>query len=149
MKVLWKFITNNTVILYLLVGSVLFLIDLGVFLTLTKVFGLQIAIAQGISRTVGATVGFGSHKLVTFHNRSKKVKTVAAQGTGYVVLTVANIFISAAVVSGIEYIISHNLVLVKILAEIIMVTETYFVLRVIFAKPSNTEKKDPIDDHRD
>jgi putative flippase GtrA len=99
-----------------------------------KRIGAPTPIAQVISRSVGATVGFAGHKVFSFRNRDQSAKTFAAQGTGYLTITLINIAISPAVVTAVEHFLPGNLPLVKVLAEIVMVTETYFVLRWIFKK---------------
>lgn len=119
---------------YLLVGGGLFLVDLAVFLLLKRAFGLPTPIAQGVSRTVGSVTGFAAHKFFTFRNRDTTVTGVATQGSGYVALTVFNILFSPLVVSGVEHLLPGNLVRIKFLAEIILVTETFLVLRFIFRR---------------
>ena len=129
----WRKLIDGSAIRYLMVGGTLFLVDLATFLCLKKI-GTTTLIAQAISRTVGATLGFLGHKVISFRSRDYKTQLVAAQGAGYTISTVLNILISPILVAGLEYAVPGRLILVKVLAEIVMVIETYFVLRWIFRK---------------
>ncbi|MFO8071542.1 MAG: GtrA family protein [Polyangia bacterium] len=128
---IWRRLSDWSAFRYLVTGGVLFVIDLSIFLGLKRL-ETPTPIAQAISRTTGALIGFAGHKLYSFRNREWKGSRLAAQGTGYTVLTVANIFISPAVVMGFEWLLPGRLVLVKVLAEVVMVTETYLVLSWLF-----------------
>lgn len=127
----WRQITGRTMVRYLIVGFGLFLVDLSIFMLL-KLFGVSTPLAQAVSRTTGATAGFLTHKLFTFRNKSRKTAVLAVQGSGYIANTVFTIVISPLIVSGLEHLIPHNLIIVKILTEIIMVTEVYIAMRFIF-----------------
>lgn len=120
---------HKSIFRYLITGIVLFLIDLSVFFTCNK-FGISITFSQVIARSVGATVGFGAHKYFSFKNYD--TSSIAIQGTGYVALTIFNIFASSGVVVGLNYALAQHLLVIKILAEIIMITETYLVLQMLF-----------------
>ncbi len=128
---IWRRLSEWSMFRYLVTGGVLFLIDLAVFLGLKEI-ETPTPVAQAISRTCGALIGFAGHKLYSFRNRDWKGGRLAAQGTGYTVLTVVNIFFSPAVVTGFEWLLPGRLVLVKVLAEVVMVSETYLVLRWLF-----------------
>ncbi len=116
---------------YLMTGGALFAIDLAVFLTL-KHLDASTPLAQVVSRTVGAAVGFVGHKAFSFRNRDRETRAIAVQGGGYLACTILNIIISPFIVTGVELLLPYNLTFVKIVAEVVMVTETYFVLRWVF-----------------
>lgn len=123
---------GRSTVRYLFIGGVLFLLDLAAFLAL-KHLGIGTVPAQVVSRTVGAAAGFAGHKLVSFRNREQGGRALAAQGTSYAVLTVVNILISPLVVVGFEHLLGWaGLPVVKVAAEVVMVTETYLVLRWVF-----------------
>lgn len=124
-----------TPIRYSITGILLFVVDLTVFLTL-KHFGATTLFSQFVSRSVGASLGFVGHKFFSFCNKKFSMSVIAIQGTGYISCSIFNIFISPFVVLGFEYLIPNNLFLVKFLAEVIMVVETYFILKWIFGSRS-------------
>ena len=124
----WQFIR------YLLVGGTLFLIDLSVFLVLVQFCELDIRIAQGVSRTTGAIVGFFAHKYITFEATSNNsVISVKNQGLIYTLATISiNILFSPFIVWSIVQLLPGRLVLSKIISEILLVLLIYLILRTIF-----------------
>ncbi len=129
----WRALWSSSPIRYLATGSFLFLIDLAVFMTL-KSLGVSTVAAQAVSRTIGATIGFAGHKLFSFKNKEKNAAALTIQGTSYAICTIANIVISPVVVLAFEHLVPTNLILVKVFAEMVMIVETYIVLRWIFGK---------------
>jgi putative flippase GtrA len=130
---LWARVSRHQVVRYLLFGCTLFVLDLAVFLGLTFL-SVPIPAAQVISRTTGAAAGFVGHKVFTFRDRDGSTPTIAVQSAGYVACTLINIVLSPIVVTAFAYQLPYNLLIVKILAEIVMVSETYLVLKWVFKK---------------
>jgi putative flippase GtrA len=135
---MWTFVCGlreASICRYLVVGAALFVIDLMVFMVQVRGIGIDLRIAQLISRTVGATVGFWGHKLITFRDlRTDSVRAgrTARQGLLYVVVIVLNILISPFVLQGVVDLLTKVLPLAKIITEAIIVSETYLLLRLIF-----------------
>ena len=119
---------------YLVIGGMLFLVDLSVFLLLKRL-GLPTSLAQLSSRSVGALLGFVAHKRITFRNVDNRSSVLALQGGGYLLATLLTILISPFVVSGIEILIPRQLVVVKIVSEILMVIASYLAMRIVFRSP--------------
>jgi len=122
---------------YLLVGGGLFVLDTAVFLTLVRLFGWDLRLAQLVSRTVGAATGFVGHRGFTFRQPGKDhAHSVAAQGTGYVAVTLFNIAFSPFVVQfaawAVPGTLPFSLVLAKIAAECVIVVESFLLLNVVF-----------------
>ncbi|MBN1382513.1 MAG: GtrA family protein [Deltaproteobacteria bacterium] len=120
---------------YLFVGGLLFLLDLSVFLTLAEIFSFDIRLAQAISRTAGAVAGFGGHKYISFRTRSVGSFILGIeQGMSYTLLTIINIFISPFIVQLAVHTVGGSLTIGKVVAEMFIVMETYFLLRFVFRK---------------
>lgn len=118
---------------YLFTGVGLFLIDLAVFMTCTLIFGLEIWLGQIISRTVGAIVGFFGHKYFSFRSRREHSHSLLAlQGGAYTLITIFNILLSPIVVYMVVEATHGKLISAKIISEIILVCETYILLRILF-----------------
>lgn len=119
---------------YLGVGALLFLFDLIFFLSMVHFAGLDIRIAQGISRTAGAGLGFLGHKYITFRASGKRSTfSWTGQSLSYIAATLAfNLFISPFVLWGVVQVMGGSLVLSKIVAEIFLVVFAYLILRLIF-----------------
>ncbi len=116
---------------YLAVGLGLFAVDCAVFFSL-KFAGLPIAVAQLVSRSVGAGVGFFGHKYFSFRNTDNESVDLAAQGSGYLGVTVLNILLSPVVVVGLDKLLPVPLLVVKVIAEAFMVIETFLLLNLVF-----------------
>lgn len=145
----FKRLTSNTVFRYLLTGGTLFLIDFAVFVGF-KSLGVATPVAQVISRTTGAAVGFVGHKLFTFGNRDRSATTMAVQGTGYIGVTIFTILFSPLVVGFFAHVIPSDMrvleavpyvsatglywMIVKVPSEVIMLVITYILLNLIFMK---------------
>lgn len=118
---------------YLLTGAGLFLIDLAVFMTCTLIFGLEVWLGQIISRTVGAIVGFFGHKYFSFHSKKEHSRSLLAlQSSVYILITILNILLSPIVVYMAVEVTHGKLISAKIITEIILVGETYILLRILF-----------------
>jgi putative flippase GtrA len=128
---------------YVLTGGILYGIDLGAFLFCCKVLGLNIMLSQGIARTLGAIVGFFGHKYFSFGNKKLEdgFYSMASQGGKYLFVTVFNVFFSPFLVYAFAWVFSGHLIVTKVVAEIILVIETYFLLRLIFLSTRKEEKK--------
>ncbi len=132
---------RRSLLRYLTVGGLLWIVDTTVFITLHQGLGIDVRIAQVVSRTVGAVCGFFGHKYVSFRilkgeRKNNRYWSIAGQGIGYTIVTVLNILVSPFVVQFAIWLVggidTGSLVISKLLAEIVLVSETYFLLRVIF-----------------
>ena len=125
---------------YLLTGVGLFFIDLTVFMICMLILGLDVRLGQIISRTVGATVGFFGHKYFSFRsNRDHSLSLLAFQGSAYTLITVLNILLSPIIVYMAVKATHGELISAKVITEIILVSETYILLRILFV---TNRKKD-------
>jgi len=129
---------------YLFTGGTLFIIDFICFYILNKIIHIDIRISQMISRTVGATVGFLLQKVFVFENYEKKVSKLSFQGFFYVLLVIFNIFFSGFLIFFLEKIpvLNINVFVLKVFNEIIMVTETYIFLNLIFWRKKDVQSED-------
>jgi putative flippase GtrA len=97
------------------------------------IFGLDVRIGQIISRTVGATVGFFGHKYFSFRSKGEhSLSLLALQGSGYTLITILNILLSPIIVYVAIKVTHGDLIFAKIIAEIILVSQTYVLLRFLF-----------------
>jgi putative flippase GtrA len=118
---------------YLFVGVSLVVLGLLVLTFLVRVLGVELRLAEAVSRLVGAGAGFFAHKYVTFQARAERqVVPVSAQGASYVVVALVNIGISPWILYALYQILEPHLVLAKILTDAVMVIETFILLRLIF-----------------
>lgn len=136
----WKLIWKLSVFRYLLTGGCLFLIDLTIFLSLKRL-GITTPVAQIISRSIGAAVGFVAHKFFSFGSKERTTSILVTQGRGYLICTIINLFISPVLITGFEMLIHSSLVLGKVVIELFMVLETYLILRLIFSRSVVTTRR--------
>ncbi|MFT5720530.1 MAG: putative flippase GtrA [Motiliproteus sp.] len=128
-------LVNQSAFRYLLTGGGLFCIDLLCFLLCLELLGLSVAMAQVISRSVGALVGFFGHKYFSFKNNTSadsSVSRLSLQSLGYFIVTFVNIMLSPFVVSYCMDLFRDNILIAKIVAEVFLVLETYLLLRLVF-----------------
>jgi putative flippase GtrA len=122
---------------YLCVGSTLFVIGTVVVVVTVRLLGWDVRIAETVSRMIGAFLGFFAHRYVTFAARAQPQRAgILSQGTAYIVLTVVNVLVAPWVLYCIWSLLDHALVLSKVLTEVVMLVETFLVLRVIFLSRS-------------
>jgi putative flippase GtrA len=130
---------------YLLTGAGLFLIDLAVFMMCVIVLGVDVRLGQIISRTIGAIVGFFGHKYFSFRsNREHSLSLLAFQGSTYTLITIFNILLSPIVLYMAVETTHGELISAKVITEIILVIETYVLLRILFV----TARKNNDANHR-
>ncbi len=123
---------------YVLVGGVGFLINLGLFMALVRLLGLDLRIAEVISRSTGGVFTFLGHRAWTFRAGAAGHRhSAGAQGGQYLVLNLVNLAIAPWVVWGCAWLLDGLLVLAKLLAEAIMLLETYLLTALIF-RPADT-----------
>ena len=128
---------------YVLTGAVLFLVDLAIFILCAGILGLDVRIAQVVSRTTGATAGFFGHKFYSFKsNRTGGVPVWAAEGGAYTLITLFNIAISPFVVYTAIALAGGSLVTGKLIAEMVLVTGTYLLLKAVFATRGEEQCQD-------
>ena len=124
---------------YLLVGGTLFAIDLFVWLFCVHILSWDMHLAQVLARTVGALAGFIGHKYISF--RASGTDSLAIEGSGYLMVTVVNILISPIVLGAMVWLVPTDVlfgVVAKVLAEVVLVIWTYFLLRWIFTSRVQT-----------
>lgn len=97
------------------------------------------SLAQIISRSVGATVGFYGHKYFTF--QSDQQGGLIQQGGYYAIITIFNITFSPVVVHIALMMTGDKIIAAKIIAEIFLVMETFILLRTVFMSKRKTECK--------
>lgn len=119
---------------YLGVGIGLFLLDFLLFLLLNKGFGVDLRIAQGISRSSAAVVGFFGHRHLTFRaTQERGGHSFLDQGLAYVYVALflglvagpLTIWVVHAAVQG-------QTVVAKIVTDALMVLFSYGLMRVVF-----------------
>lgn len=126
-------VIRHRLVRYLLVGGALFALDAAVFWALVRLGGWDVRAAQLVSRTTGAAAGFLGHRLFTFREPGKAhAHGLASQGTGYLAVTLLNIAVSPFVVQAAVWALPFSLLLAKVAAEVVMVTETFLLLRLVF-----------------
>lgn len=119
---------------YLIVGGCLFLIDFVLFMLLVRVAGLDLRIAQAVSRSTGASVGFFAHRHVSFQATGERAAFHwLGQGAGYIVAAaVLNVLISPFVVWMTFVLLHGRLVAAKLMSDGLMVIFSYVLLRLVF-----------------
>ena len=134
-----KKVISIKLIRYLINGTILFIIDYIVFYILKVNFNINIEICQMISRSISASFGFFSHKFIVFKNDEKNPAKVGFQGFLFISLVISNIFISAFLVySFYNYFLITNLFILKVITEIIVVTESFLLLNFVIFKMKKT-----------
>ena len=125
---------NDPLVRYLAIGATLFLLDLSLFLSMVNLLHLDIRIAQAISRTSGSACGFLAHKYFTFRaTRDASVLSWKRQSLTYVIAALTfNLLVSPFVLWGVVKLCAGPLILSKIIAEILFVSFSYAVMRLIF-----------------
>ncbi|HOJ63125.1 MAG TPA: GtrA family protein [Spirochaetota bacterium] len=130
-----KYFLNIQFVRYLINGAFLFVIDFIIFYFFNKIIGFKVYFCQAISRTCSAFIGFWTHKYFVFKNKENDLLKFSLQGILFIGLIFFNIFFSSFVVYFLYYIIKvKNILLLKILTETIVVTESYLSLNLIFWK---------------
>ena len=124
-------VLGHRVLRYLLVGGGLFALDAAVFLLLVRGAGWDLRVAQLVSRAVGASAGFFGHRAFTFGDRPS-ARGVAGEGAGYLGVTLFNLAVSPLVVALFAAALPFSLLLAKVAAEVVLVSQTYFLLRLVF-----------------
>lgn len=120
---------------YLVVGTLLFLLGALITLVLAGPLGMDVRLAEGTSRIVGAIVGFVGHKLVTFRRPGTSSRmTTAAQGVSYAVVTVVNTLVAPWVLYGLHVGLELWLPAAKLISDAVMVVESYVLLSLVFAR---------------
>lgn len=118
---------------YVVVGGAGFAVNLAAFMALARLGGLDVRLAELISRSLGGVVTFVGHRQWTFaagaggHHHG-----LSGQGFRYVVLNLVNLGVAPWVVWGCVQLLGGLLLPAKFLAEAIMVVETYLLTSLIF-----------------
>ncbi len=116
---------------YLAVGVALFVLDFAVFVLLHVGLHVEVGVSQAISRTLGAAAGFVAHRKFTFPAR-ERAHSLTGQGAGYVVLTIVNLLLAPLLIELLDWLLNGAGVIAKILTDVVMVLETYLVLKFLF-----------------
>lgn len=120
---------------YLLVGGAGFLLNLGVFLLLADTLSLDVRPSELISRALGGVLTFVGHRQWTFTAREGgHAHGLAGQGLRYVALNLVNLALAPWVVWGCVGLLDGRLVPAKLLAEAVMLVETYLLTSLIFRR---------------
>lgn len=131
----FKFLTLHSAFRYLIVGGGLFVLDLLVFLGMTTFIGSGPALAQMAARATGAGIGFLGHRYYSFRQPDGQATgSVAKQGGGYFLVSIATFLLSPIIVVGMLRFCDGRAVLAKVLAEIVLVILTYSALKFVFHK---------------
>jgi len=118
---------------YLIVGGTLFFIDLFAFLGFVTLLGWTVPMAQLTSRTIGGIVGFFGHKYFSFGtDRDEGLMTWATKGGAYTAVLILNIAVSPFLVYGMYVLLDGDLIMSKVISEIVMFSGTFIFLRYIF-----------------
>lgn len=127
-RALWA----RSAVRYLVVGASLFVIGFAVTLSLAAL-GVDVRLAEGVSRVAGATLGFFGHKHVTFPlERHQQALSTTSQGVSYLVVAVVNVLVAPWVLWTAHRLLGW-LPLAKVVSDGIMVLETFFLLRLVFS----------------
>jgi putative flippase GtrA len=122
---------------YLAVGGSLFVLSASVLYVLSRGLGLDLRVAEGLSRATGAAVGFFAHRYLTFLGaRGQEARPVSMQGLSYVAVTVSGLVISPWLLWGLYQALSPHLLVAKVLCDGIMLIQTFILLRLVFASSS-------------
>jgi len=142
-KRILNYFLNIQLVRYLINGGFLFIIDFIIFYFFYKIIGIPVHFCQTISRGGSASVGFFTHKYFVFKNRDSSLLKFSLQGILFIALLFFNVFFSSFVVYILYYIIRiKNIVILKVLTEIIVVIESYIFLNLIFWKFKKEKKNE-------
>ena len=123
---------------YLVTGGAVFALDFAVWITCVSVFAWDVRTSQLLSRTVGALAGFFGHKHFSFQQGDDyRPNAVATQGGAYTAGMIFNIIISPFVVYYCIWLVRPlpgSLIIGKLLADVLLVIESYVLLRIIFRR---------------
>jgi len=120
---------------YLLVGVVTYGVDISAFLLLFKFFGLNLLLANMISKVLAGLFSFVAHRIFTFGVIEAKGR--AQQAVRYFIFLAINIPISAFILTAVQWILSMEIA-AKILADVILVLISYAQSKYIVFKRSGT-----------
>jgi len=117
---------------FLVAGASLNLLDLLTFLLCRKVLGIDVPVAQFIARFVGATTGFGVHKLFTFSHSGDSALKTGQQGMAYAVVTLCNLLLSPFLVTWLVWMLDPYEIAGKLLGDVLLAVETFVIFRYLF-----------------
>ena len=120
---------------YLLVGGLTYGADLSVFLLLFNIFGMDLLLANMISKVLAGLFSFAAHRAFTFGVIDAKGRT--RQAVRYFTLLALNIPISALILSAMLWITSMEVV-AKILSDVLLVLISYAQSKFIIFKRNET-----------
>jgi putative flippase GtrA len=116
---------------YLISGSILFVIDVTVFLICRKAFEIEVFWSELFARTAGASVGFVLHKFFTFTNTSSAMDG-KKQGAGYLATVGCNLAFAPFLVSWLVGVVHPYELMGKIMGSVLLAFETFIIYRYIF-----------------
>lgn len=125
---------------YLIVGGLLFAVDLVVFLWLHKLLGVAPWGAQLVARSTGAAVGFIAHRHYTFRDALPVSRFgLGVQSGGYVTVMAGTLLLSPIVLVLTLEALGGRAILAKVSTEAILVGSTYLAFRVLFGKGAGSK----------
>jgi putative flippase GtrA len=130
---------------YVLAGGFLFVIDFVVYFALARILGVEPGVAQFVSRGTGATVGFFVHRDFSFRtDGAARSASIASQGSGYTLVTIANLMGSPFLVHWSVSILDGRVALGKLVVDAFLIVESYVALRFLFrSRYPDTASPDP------
>lgn len=125
---------DSSFLRYLAVGGSLFLIDFAAFLALVRGCGLDLRLAQAVSRSAGAGVGFFAHRHLSFRATGDRATFHwFGQSVGYTAAAVVlNVAVSPFVVWVTFRMSGGRLILAKLVSDALMAVLSYILLRIVF-----------------
>ena len=118
---------------YLVAGSVLFLLDFLVVLSLIRFNDVNPAIAQLIGRSTGAIAGFILHRNFTFSDYLDGSQlSVTHQGTGYLSIAMTTLIASPFILVGALAVVGDHILYAKVLTEIVLVAINFVLMKQLF-----------------
>ncbi len=117
---------------YILVGGLLFLVDLGIVYFLVRM-GMNAGWAQLFGRGTGAALGFFMHRFFTFREKGVTWSlSLGAQSAGYLLVTAMTFLSSPFILLACLHLTEGELIYAKLIAEAVMVCMTYIALNMVF-----------------
>lgn len=130
----FKSLFEKSIIRYIFIGGVSFLIELGVIFSATHLFNTTPLLAVAISFWIGLVVSFILQKVITFQNKEKEPKKLVWQMIAYGILIVVNYTFTLIAVATLENLIGTYVA--RTLALVITTAWNYIIYQKIIFKNS-------------
>lgn len=126
-------IFKKSIVRYIFIGGISFLIELGVIFLASHIFSAPPLLAVAISFWVGLAVSFVLQKVITFQNKEKGAKKLAWQMVAYGILIVVNYTFTLLAVATLEDVVGTYIA--RTIALIVTTIWNYIVYsKVIFRR---------------